>query len=337
MDAFKKKTLKTSRGVTYTYYTSDGDKSKPTLVFQHGWPDNAHMWKDVAGPLRSTNHPMIIPDLLGYDGTDKPINVEAYTFDLITKDLIDICDQEGAQNIISVGHDWGAACAARLYNYYPKRVVGLCIHNVGYIPPLRQPFDLDTVNAVTTEAFGYPTYDYWHLFTADDGPAVLKQHVERLYVLLHSQGADNMKRFFCTDNALRHELEIGEAKDLVLRPYAQDPAFKKAFIDRMTRDGFEGPQNWYKSFKDNYQHAIEKNLPVENDTVNVPTLYIGATQDSVCRPESMIPAIQAGLLPHLEQSSMIEAAHWTAYEAPGQVVERMEPWLRKHYGERASI
>ena len=72
MDAFEKKTLKTSRGYTYTYYTSEGDRSLPTLFFQHGWPDHAEMWKGIAERLIDTKFPIIIPDLLGYDGTDKP-------------------------------------------------------------------------------------------------------------------------------------------------------------------------------------------------------------------------------------------------------------------------
>lgn len=106
MDAFNKKTLKTSRGYTYTYYTAEGDKSLPTLFFQHGWPDHAAMWKDVAGPLRSTKHPIIIPDMLGYDGTDKPTDPAAYKWDVMTKDLIEIIDNEGADKAISIGHDW---------------------------------------------------------------------------------------------------------------------------------------------------------------------------------------------------------------------------------------
>ena len=57
MDVFEKKTLKTSRGFTYTYYVADGDKSLPALFFQHGWPDHAAMWAQVASSLRSTKHP----------------------------------------------------------------------------------------------------------------------------------------------------------------------------------------------------------------------------------------------------------------------------------------
>ncbi|RYO19243.1 hypothetical protein AA0111_g10449 [Alternaria arborescens] len=78
MDAFKKKTWKTARGYTYTYYTSEGDRSPPTLLFQHGWPDHAEMWKVIAKRLIDTEFPIIIPDMLGYDGTDKPTDPAEY-------------------------------------------------------------------------------------------------------------------------------------------------------------------------------------------------------------------------------------------------------------------
>ena len=119
MEAFTKKTLKTSRGITYTYYTSPGSASLPTLLFQHGYPDHAAMWAQVATPLRSLNHPIIIPDMLGYDGTDKPTDPSAYTWDKMTNDMVEILDAEKAQNCISIGHDWGSAAASRLYNYHP--------------------------------------------------------------------------------------------------------------------------------------------------------------------------------------------------------------------------
>lgn len=161
MDGFEKKTLKTTRGYTYTYYTSAGDASLPTLFFQHGWPDHAEMWKQVATPLCDTKHPIIIPDMLGYDGTDKPTDPAEYRWDTMTKDLVEIADTEKVDKLISIGHDWGSACAARLYNYYPNRVVGLVFLNVGYMAPARQPFDLDGTNKFTEQAFGYPIFSYW--------------------------------------------------------------------------------------------------------------------------------------------------------------------------------
>ncbi|KAF1948649.1 alpha/beta-hydrolase [Byssothecium circinans] len=331
MDAFQKKTLKTSRGYTYTYYVSEGDKSLPVLFFQHGWPDHAEMWKDVAGPLRSLNHPIIIPDMLGYDGTDKPTDPAEYKWDGMTKDLIDIVDAEGHQKLVSIGHDWGAGCAARMYHYHPDRVAGLILMNVPYVAPSREKFDLDALNSLTETLFGAPLQAYWYLFTAPDGPALLKAHADRVYHILHGQG-ETMKKFFCVPGAFRDYLEKG-GPEIPLRPYADDPAAKKAFVDRMTRDGFEGPQCWYKSMVENHQHDVDKNLPAAVDKVNVPTLYIGCKEDFVCRPELMFAEKEKGLLPHLEESPMLDSAHWCTSEKPKDVVKSMEPWLKKTFAK----
>jgi soluble epoxide hydrolase/lipid-phosphate phosphatase len=331
MDSFEKKTLKTTRGYTYTYYTSEGDKSLPTLFFQHGWPDHAAMWKDVASPLRSTRHPMIIPDLLGYDGTDKPTDPAEYKWSLMTQDLIEIIDTEKADKVISIGHDWGSACACRLYNYHPDRVAGLVLLNVAYQAPSRNPFSLDAVNKMTEQAFGYPIFSYWYLFTADDGPAVLKNNLGRLFDAMHSSDA-TMKQLFTGPDAMREYL-INGGMDIELRPYAKDPEFKKAFIDRFSRDGFEGPLCWYRATVDQQQFESDKVLTEEVDRVNVPTLYIGAKRDPVCRPEGMYSHIKAGLLPQLEQAEMVDAAHWVAYEVPTEIVSRIENWLKKTYAK----
>jgi soluble epoxide hydrolase/lipid-phosphate phosphatase len=161
MDAFQKKTLKTSRGYTYTYYTSDGDRSLPTLFFQHGFPDHAEMWAGVASQLRPTKHPMIIPDLLGWGGTSKPTNPAEYKWDAMTQDLMDIIDNEKADQVISIGHDWGSVCASRLYNYHPSRVAGVILLSAGYTAPARGKFDLDGVNAFFEQVFGYRMFEYW--------------------------------------------------------------------------------------------------------------------------------------------------------------------------------
>ncbi|KAH9866556.1 hypothetical protein J1614_008246 [Plenodomus biglobosus] len=329
MDAFTKKTLKTTRGYTYTYYTSSGDKSLPALIFQHGWPDHAAMWADVAGPLRSLNHPILIPDMLGYDGTDKPLDPAAYRWDGITADMIDLIDAEQHEKVISIGHDWGSAAASRLAQYYPDRVVGLVNLNVPYTPLGRQPFDLEKTNKMTEQAFGYQFLAYWYLFTADDGAEVLDAHLDRLYQAMHGE-AETMKALFCTPGALR-EFLTSATPPLPLRPYAQSTTLKSSFIAQFRAASLAAPLTWYKATTLNHQYASDSQLPESADKMAVPVLYIGTTQDPVCRPESMVPSIRAGLLPRLEQGKLLEAAHWVTYERPGEVVERIAEWVGRHW------
>jgi len=170
-----------------------------------------------------------------------------------------------------------------------------------------------------------------YLFTAPDGPSLLKNNLERLYPLLHGTG-DTMKRFFCVPNAMREHLTNG-GPDPEVRAYAPDPAFKKAFIDRMSRDGFEAPQCWYRATVFNKQHECDKELPEGRDKVEVPVLYLGGKDDAVCRPEVMYPAIEKGWLPKLEQKDLLDAAHWTPYEQPDQVAAYIGEWLGKKYAK----
>jgi soluble epoxide hydrolase/lipid-phosphate phosphatase len=142
--------------------------------------------------------------------------------------------------------------------------------------------------------------------------------------------AETIKHFFTGPNAMREYLLNGGI-EIELRSYAQDPEFKQDFIDRFTRDGFEGAQCWYKANTENHQYESDKNLPEGAEKVNVPMLYMGAKDDAVCRPEAMIPAIKGGLVPHLEQANMIDAAHWTPYEASEEVAGNIRGWLQKHY------
>lgn len=289
------------------------------------------MWKGIATPFRSTKHTVIIPDLLGYDGTDKPTDPTEYKWDSMTTDLIEIINEEKVDKVISIGHDWGSVCASRLYNYYPDRVVGLVLLNVGYLAPGREPFDLDTATKMTEQAFGYPIFSYWYLFAAEDGPAILKANLERLYPALHGAG-DAMKRYFTVPNAMREYLTNG-GDEIELRSYAKDANFRQAFIDRMSRDGFEGPQCWYRATVEQKQYEADKNLPKSADKVEVPVLYFGAKGDAICRPEAMYEYIQAGMLPKLEQAEMIDAGHWVPYEAPDKVVDGVEQWLKKHFAQ----
>lgn len=139
-----------------------------------------------------------------------------------------------------------------------------------------------------------------------------------------------MKKYFCSRGGMRDYLTSNEPEPEV-RPYAQDPTMKTAFVERMRRDGFDGPQCWYKATNSNLQYECDSQLPEDRDKVNVPALYIGAKEDAVCRPEGMMPAIQKGLLPHLERADMLEAGHWTPFEKPDEVAANIRSWLKKTF------
>ena len=110
MDAASYKKHITTRGFTYSYYFSAAQPEKPTLVFLHGFPSSSWDWTSQATFFKARGYGLIIPDMLGYAGTDKPTDPKAYVGSGVAKDIVDIMDNESVQKAIAVGHDW---CASR--------------------------------------------------------------------------------------------------------------------------------------------------------------------------------------------------------------------------------
>jgi len=73
---------------------------------------------------------VIMPDQRGYNLSDKPKGVKAFSMDELVKDVIGLIDALGYEKVNLVGHDWGAAVAWVLANQHPERLHRLGILNV---------------------------------------------------------------------------------------------------------------------------------------------------------------------------------------------------------------
>jgi soluble epoxide hydrolase / lipid-phosphate phosphatase len=106
MDASLYKDFTTSRGLNYHYYYSPPTGGQPTLLLSHGWPSSSYDWHGIIESLQPHGYGFLVPDQLGYGGTAKPEEVEAYKPSLISRDVVDILDHEGLARVVAVGHDW---------------------------------------------------------------------------------------------------------------------------------------------------------------------------------------------------------------------------------------
>lgn len=322
-----KKALKVPRGYEYTYYTSPASGGKPTVLLCHGWPDEAHLWTAVVNNhLLPAGYGVVVPDLLGYAGTSKPTDPAEYAMDKMASDLVAILDAESLPTVISLGHDWGSAMAQRLYSFHPDRVSGLVTLNVAYMAPMAQPFNLEVILEMTQKFFGYGTYHYWRLFGAPDGPQVLHSHPESVYSACHSE-PKHMLETFCKDNGMREFVSSG--KTFPLLPYAQGQP-EQDFIQRMKRDGFDGPQCWYKAYMYGTAYDTDQKIKEENAVVKVPYLFWGGEEDYVCRHEVVEESKAKGLLP---QNTVIvrDGGHWAFLSSPEVFGKDLVGWLEENF------
>lgn len=106
MDPAKYQDVKVTRGLTYHYYHSPAAPDKPTLLFIHGFPSSSFDWHRQVAYFEPKGYGLIVPDTLGYGGTSKPQEPEAFRWKLQAQDLIDVLDAEKPATVIGIGHDW---------------------------------------------------------------------------------------------------------------------------------------------------------------------------------------------------------------------------------------
>jgi pimeloyl-ACP methyl ester carboxylesterase len=94
-------------GTTYRYlHRSPSSASKPFLLFLHGYPSAAWDWRHQIQHFSTAGYGLIVPDLLGYGGTDKPSDPAAYRMKKMAAELVELLDYLTINSVIGIGHDW---------------------------------------------------------------------------------------------------------------------------------------------------------------------------------------------------------------------------------------
>ena len=107
-----------------------GPQSGPPVILLHGFPENWLCWRRQIPALVEAGCRVIIPDQRGYNLSDKPEGVKAFSMGELVKDVIGLIDALGYEKVNLVGHDWGAAVAWVVANQHPERLHRLGILNV---------------------------------------------------------------------------------------------------------------------------------------------------------------------------------------------------------------
>jgi soluble epoxide hydrolase/lipid-phosphate phosphatase len=100
------KNIRTKRGFNYHYLSLLPEPGKPTLLFLHGFPSTIRDWHHQIDYFSARGYGLIVPDMLGYGGTDKPTDVKYYILNGMSDDVINILDAEGIDKSFAIGHDW---------------------------------------------------------------------------------------------------------------------------------------------------------------------------------------------------------------------------------------
>ncbi|MFL5889845.1 MAG: haloalkane dehalogenase [Solirubrobacteraceae bacterium] len=103
----------------------------PAVVFFHGEPTWSFLWRKVIPPVRDAGFRCIAADQPGFGRSDKPIDVDWYSYDRHTEFAASLLADLDLRDATVVVHDWGGPIGLRLAVEHPGRIARLVITDTG--------------------------------------------------------------------------------------------------------------------------------------------------------------------------------------------------------------
>ena len=110
-------------------HVDEGDGAP--VVFVHGEPTWSFLWRKVLVPVRDAGFRCLAPDLPGFGRSDKPIDLDWYTYDRHTAALSGLLAELDVRGATLVVHDWGGPIGLRVAAENPERVARIVILDTG--------------------------------------------------------------------------------------------------------------------------------------------------------------------------------------------------------------
>ena len=291
----------------------------PPIILLHGFPEIAFSWRHQLSALASAGYRAIAPDQRGYGTTDSPGSVGDYTIQNLIGDVTSMLDALSMEQALFIGHDWGAMVLWQMALLEPERMAGIINLNIPFMPrtlvdpiSLMRDFlgdDFYIVNFQdTNEADLKCDADPGHVFDV----MMRKNQITRAQF----DALPKEKKAFSLIAALARTELSGE-------PLLTEEEHR-IYAEAYEISGFTGPINWYRNWTRNWESTDD----VEQ-TVNVPTLFIGASDDVIVSPVQI-----KAMKPHvsdLEVQMIKKCGHWTQQEKPDEVNEMILEWLARRY------
>ena len=137
-DEIEEKLIETNGIKLHTVMIGEG----PPLVLLHGFPDFWYGWKSVISGLKS-HYKLIIPDMRGFNLSDKPKGVSNYKIELLIDDIKGLIESLNLGKVYLAGHDWGGAVAWAFAEKYPNMLQKLAILNAPHMKIFQQKLRTD--------------------------------------------------------------------------------------------------------------------------------------------------------------------------------------------------
>jgi len=285
----------------------------PVVLLVHGYPETSYSWRHQLPVLAEAGYKAVAIDVRGYGRSSRPEAIEDYRMVRHVADNVRLAEALGVEDVVIVGHDWGAPiswCSALLR---PDLFSALALLSVPYAPPSVQP-----PTKVFAELFGDDAEFYMNYFQEPGrADAEAEEDVRGWITGFYYGGAagapPEATRFAVVPKGAR-------MKDLLVQPEGEMPWLPAEDLDvyvaEFERTGLTGGLNRYRNLaRDWADLAAFRGRPI-----TVPTLFIGGDHDGPTVWGAQAIARFPETLPALRGSHILEGCgHWIQQEKPDDV------------------
>ena len=275
------------------------------IILLHGFPDFWYGWRDIMLGLKD-NYRLIVPDLRGYNLSDKPEGIGNYTLELLINDIKGIAESLKLGKFYLVGHDWGGPIAWAFAGVFPELLEKLILINGPHPLVIRDLIakDNDQRNASS----------YIFEFIKPDSAKLLMDNdfqILRSVMTMDFQNLPDLFKGSITNNDSEIPKRESTFSDFDMAKYVEawsQPGAINAGLD------------YYRASVT--EQLIGKGWSGE---INVPTLVIHGMKDV-----ALTPKILNGLENYVKDLKIVkieEASHWVMVDAPDIVNSNIRKFI----------
>jgi haloalkane dehalogenase len=120
------------------HYVDEGPPDGPVVVLAHGEPTWGYLYRKMIPGLVASGRRVLVPDLIGFGRSDKPVDRAAYTYEshvAWTGAWLDQLDLADITLFGQVGQDWGGFIFLVHVGLTPDRFAAVVAANTGLAAP----------------------------------------------------------------------------------------------------------------------------------------------------------------------------------------------------------
>jgi len=113
------------------HYIDEGPKDGEVILLMHGQPSWSYLYRHMIPPLAENGYRVIVPDLVGFGKSDKPLEQSDHTYQMHVDVMTTFLRDLELQSVTLFAQDWGGLIGLRMVAEEPERFARIMLSNTG--------------------------------------------------------------------------------------------------------------------------------------------------------------------------------------------------------------